>query len=190
MFGFIYVTTNKVNGKKYVGQCKYGKPDTDRYLGSGKEMRQAIKKYGAENFEREVIQECDSRQALNEAEIAFIAEHNCVESRDWYNVSPGGYITNGFEGKKHSAETREKMRTCYKGTFTEEGLKKIGEAARRDKRNLIATYSRTDETFKKISDSHKGLKTLIKDGRRKFAHPGSDKWNNLVAESWVPLETL
>lgn len=42
-YGFIYITTNLINGKKYIGQKK-GYNDT--YLGSGKILKLAIKKYG------------------------------------------------------------------------------------------------------------------------------------------------
>lgn len=39
-YGFIYITTNLINGKKYIGQKK-GYNDT--YLGSGKILKLAIK---------------------------------------------------------------------------------------------------------------------------------------------------
>ena len=44
----IYKTTNLVNGKVYVGQEKWNNPN---YLGSGKILRLAIKKYGIERSE-------------------------------------------------------------------------------------------------------------------------------------------
>lgn len=50
----VYVTTNNLNGKIYVGSHATNNLD-DGYLGSGKVLKQAIKKYGRESFSREVI---------------------------------------------------------------------------------------------------------------------------------------
>lgn len=57
---YIYITTNKINGKKYIGQHK-GKPD-DNYLGSGINLIKAIKKYGKENFFKEILCFCETRE--------------------------------------------------------------------------------------------------------------------------------
>ena len=55
MYHTIYVTTNKINGKKYIG--KHQTSDlNDNYLGSGILLKQAIKKYGKKKFrERNII---------------------------------------------------------------------------------------------------------------------------------------
>ena len=42
MYGFVYITTNKINGKKYIGMCKSS--HEKNYLGSGKILREAIEK--------------------------------------------------------------------------------------------------------------------------------------------------
>lgn len=48
-FGYIYKITNELNGKIYIGQHKACHFE-DRYWGSGKLIKYAIKKYGVENF--------------------------------------------------------------------------------------------------------------------------------------------
>ena len=53
--GFIYKTTNLVNGKIYVGKHEFSKDKrlNSSYLGSGVALKRAIIKYGKENFNRE-----------------------------------------------------------------------------------------------------------------------------------------
>ena len=48
-YGFIYITTNMVNGMRYLGQKKFDR-GWKNYLGSGAVLRKAINKYGKENF--------------------------------------------------------------------------------------------------------------------------------------------
>jgi hypothetical protein len=49
---YIYKTTNLINGKIYIGKRSHENPEKDRYLGSGRVLIQAIKKYGRENFKK------------------------------------------------------------------------------------------------------------------------------------------
>ena len=49
-FGFVYITTNLVNCKRYIGQCRFSNPRWKTYIGSGKLIKIAIKKYGKENY--------------------------------------------------------------------------------------------------------------------------------------------
>lgn len=44
MYGFIYITTNHINEKQYIGQKKYGVNGWETYLGSGIALNNAIKK--------------------------------------------------------------------------------------------------------------------------------------------------
>ena len=52
--GFVYKTTNLIDGKIYIG--KYSGKDK-KYLGSGTYLKNAINKYGRENFIREIIED-------------------------------------------------------------------------------------------------------------------------------------
>jgi len=54
MIGYIYKTTNLINGKTYIGK-RYGDFD-DGYLCSGVILKQSVEKYGRDNFLVEVIE--------------------------------------------------------------------------------------------------------------------------------------
>lgn len=86
---YIYKITNKVNGKIYIGQHKQiSASDVDNYMGSGILIKDAILKYGEENFTKEILEECNE-QNLNEREIFYIKEYNCMVPNG-YNLIPGG----------------------------------------------------------------------------------------------------
>ena len=89
MYGYIYLTTNLVNGKKYIGQHRSSCFDRS-YYGSGVLLNRALSKYGKENFSVSILKECDSEEDLNESEIYFIKKYNAVINEEFYNVANGG----------------------------------------------------------------------------------------------------
>jgi hypothetical protein len=86
MVGYIYKTTNRLNGWIYIGQHKSHKFDTT-YKGSGKVLTQAFEDYGRENFETEVVCWAESLEQLNELENVWISAYR---SENCYNVAGGG----------------------------------------------------------------------------------------------------
>lgn len=91
MYGFIYITTNHINGKQYIGQKKYDTQNKwKNYLGSGIILSKAIDKYGKENFSKEIIEECKSKEQLDTREKYWIAYYDAVDSDEFYNISSGG----------------------------------------------------------------------------------------------------
>ena len=48
MYGYIYLTTNLLNGKKYIGKHTHSEFDFEKYRGSGKVLKEAFNKYGKE----------------------------------------------------------------------------------------------------------------------------------------------
>jgi group I intron endonuclease len=109
-YGFIYLTTNIINGNKYIGQCKYEQcHDWQTYLGSGKHLKAALKKHSKENFVKEILCNAFTKSDLDYLEIHFISEYNATEDRTFYNIAPGGNSTSGFKNKKHSDETKAKI---------------------------------------------------------------------------------
>lgn len=96
MFGYVYKTTNLINGKTYVGKHRRSYFDK-KYYGSGKHLKSAIKKYGLENFKVEVLEWCNSNKELANKEVFYIKllkpEYNI-----WY--MPQEYSDNQYKWQK------------------------------------------------------------------------------------------
>lgn len=105
MYGYIYLTTNKINNKKYIGQHKSSKFEGNKYLGSGTALGRAIKKYGAQNFETKLLKISESKADLDREEKYYINLFNATTRSDFYNIAYGG---NG--GEIHTPEMRQKLR--------------------------------------------------------------------------------
>lgn len=90
MIGYIYLTTDLINGRKYIGKHKANQFEPHRYLGSNKHLKARIAKYGKENFTCEMLQECFSFDEMNEAEKYWIAKYDALASSEFYNLASGG----------------------------------------------------------------------------------------------------
>ena len=112
---YVYLTTNLVNGKRYIGKrscsCLI---EEDLYLGSGKILIKAIDQYGLENFSKEILKICSTEDEAYRYEAEMISKYNAKERRDFYNLDGGGRGTgigknNPFYGKQHTLETRKRI---------------------------------------------------------------------------------
>jgi len=107
----IYITTNLINGKQYIGLHS---KNNKAYLGSGTLLLKAIKKYGKENFSKEILKETDDIIHANKLERYYIEKYNAVEDDSFYNLSYGGEV---ISGRKHSKITIDKIskskKKCY-----------------------------------------------------------------------------
>lgn len=106
MYGYIYKTTNLVNGKIYIGKKVSSKFVKD-YKGSGKLIRLAFSKYGYINFICEMLEECHNNKELNEREKYYIKLYNSQDKSIGYNISYGGDGGNIFSVL--SKEQQEKI---------------------------------------------------------------------------------
>lgn len=89
IFGYIYLTTNLINNKKYIGQ-HHANRFTEGYKGSGKLILRAIRKYGPENFRVELLEYCYSQEELDTKEEFYIMKYKALESDQFYNLAHGG----------------------------------------------------------------------------------------------------
>lgn len=176
-YGFIYLTTNNIDNKKYIGQKNYDLQGRwKNYLGSGIHLRRAIDKYGRENFSREIIEECKTKEELDQREIYWINLYNATESEDFYNIASGGdggYTLRGFSEEetskiieKRNSSLRERAangQCCYTSKITEDKAKEIIK--------LLLSGQLTSEIANKLNistsiiddiKSHKSWKHLTK----------------------------
>lgn len=116
MYGYIYKTTNLVNGKIYIGKHKASEFDPN-YKGSGTTyLSNAFKKYGRDNFKVELLIHCFSLEELNAEEKFLIEWFNARDRSVGYNRAEGGDggvlpgEDNPFYGKHHSDETKQMIR--------------------------------------------------------------------------------
>lgn len=83
----VYCTTNLINGKKYIGKDVRNSPS---YIGSGTALINAIKKYGKENFKKEILCYCENKEQLKELEQYYIEYYQARNSLLFYNIAKGG----------------------------------------------------------------------------------------------------
>lgn len=141
----VYIHTNLINNKKYIGitcrepQVRWGNNGCG-YRKVQKAFYNAIQKYGWNNFDHEVIAEKLSLEEANEMEKELILKyHTCVYDKECngYNMTFGG--DEGSRGKIITEETKQKMSIAH-----------LGE------NNHFYGKRHSDETRKLLSEQRKG----------------------------------
>ena len=98
----IYLITNKINGKKYVGQSvdieRRFRDHVNRAFNSSSNefdspLHRAFRKYGIDNFSFTVLAECD-KEKLNSLEKEYIQRYNTLQEDAGYNIDAGGQTGN------------------------------------------------------------------------------------------------
>lgn len=175
MYFTVYKTTNLINGRIYIGVHKTEDLD-DNYLGSGTYLLNAIKKYGRENFSKDIIAICDTEEEMYKLEedlvcqafLTFFSTYNIVEGGHG-GASPG--LLGGIKTKelykdpntsriikeKISLSLKETIKTnggFFKSHIHKENSKKnIGEknkiAQKGDKNSQYGTFWITNEVINK-----------------------------------------
>jgi len=184
VYYYLYEVKNLVNGKTYIGQHITDNLE-DGYLGSGQALKRAIKKYGKDNFEKEILLFARNQQALNILEMMAVTPEFC-EKRDNYNLREGGGSKgrlcsetkkrisvaksgpkNHNYGKKFSAETRAKMSRAKKGRV-------VSLEARMKQSQKMRGRKLTEEHRAKMSRSSRRLKPtpqLLEKMKKLYAKP-------------------
>lgn len=165
MFYIVYKIINNINGKYYIG-CHQTSDINDGYYGSGKHLKHAIKKYGKQNFTKLILYVFDNAEQMFLTEQTLVNEA-FVRDPQSYNLKVGGSggnpgIVGAFSGRKHSEETKEKLRQKAKEQIISEAKRQKLSANNWSRRNpeeqrkhasKIASVSKSESHRKKISES-------------------------------------
>ena len=145
MHYLVYKTTNLINGKYYIGA--HSSPTlTSTYLGSGVELREAIRVFGKKNFKREILFQGKSLEEIHQKEAELLTP----AVRDdplCYNVRPGGF----------GSFLRLKYGDLKAKQSTEEFMRKIGQS-KSESKTLNAQKNG------KLGGRPKGAKTQVAHG--------------------------
>jgi len=150
----VYCHTNIVNGKRYIGitcQKLSQRFRNGKGYKSSPHFNNAIKLYGWDNFQHEVLYENLTENEAKQKEIELITKYNTRNHKFGYNITPGGEGFSGKDnpwyGKHHSEETKQKMSKDRKGKpKSESWRKKISES---EKGKVVS-----EETKRKMSKNH------------------------------------
>jgi group I intron endonuclease len=167
----IYVVTNKINNKKYIGLTKQN-PAHNRWTqhksyhndaNKTKVFYRAIRKYGSKNFSFDVIYQSEDKEHSREMEIYFIKLYETMTRG--YNMTEGG---EGIWGYKMSKEARIKMSSKAKERSAKPewrrkqremklGKKRSEEAKKKTSKTLRERYKTQDHPTlgRKLSKDHK-----------------------------------
>ena len=158
--GYIYLITNKLNNKKYVGQTisddintrwkQYKKMDKTSI---GRCLYNSLVKYGVDNFNFQIICVCFNEDC-NKFEKEYIKKIN--------TISPNGYnLMEGGNNSKHHPETIELIRASLKGRITcpiTDKIRKKMSEVKMGTKNYNYGKKMSEEQKKKISNKLKGKK--------------------------------
>lgn len=145
MYYTIYQITNLINGKLYIGKHQTEQLN-DSYYGSGLLIKASLKKYGKNNFKKEILYIFDTEEEMNKKEKELINE-NFVSRPDTYNIGIGGEGGPNFRGRQHTDKTKHQISLSNTGRFnhlTTEG------------RNSIIQSNKSIERRQKVSVGLKG----------------------------------
>ena len=139
----VYIHTNLINGKKYVGiTSNFVKKRWRNGYGYSENLPigRAIRKYGWENFEHEIVADNLDEDDAKKMEQELIKSFNTTDDRYGYNVTAGG---DGIRGFKHSEASRAKL------------SEKARQLERSGERNPNYGHKWSEEQRKEASITHK-----------------------------------
>tara|TARA_R110001632_G_scaffold92860_1_gene198151 strand:+ start:678 stop:1313 length:636 start_codon:yes stop_codon:yes gene_type:complete len=138
------MSINTINNKKYIGKDVQNNPN---YLGSGIDLKKAIKKYGKTNFKKIILEKCSSKDELWKREEYWLTKFDVKNNTEFYNRTNKAF--GAWENRIYtpaSKSTRQKMSMAHKGIpLTEEHKQAISKS--------MEGHSKTKEWKSNLSKS-------------------------------------
>lgn len=174
-FGYVYVTINKINSKKYIGISYKKRGSTKGYLGSGTYLKSALSKYGRSNFKKYIIDTAGSKYYLLHLELLYIRYYfgeNCATSSNWYNINDGlqhgGNLWKGLSNEDRAIKGKKIARGIKKWAHSHPEEVKIKS---QKSSKFMKEYFKNPDNRKKASITTKeGMKSGIVRERMKRPH--------------------
>jgi len=180
MIGFIYITTNLLNNKRYIGkrQINWAKENIDTYLGSSKILKEDIKKYGRENFRRDILCFAETREELSSLEKEYIIKYNAVEDDNFYNMHLQGerFIPHKVQSREHVKKRADKMRGCKRGKYKREKLRPMSTELQEQILSLYNSGSSIWNIYRETGFHCSGIKEFLSQKKLDFKTKG---WQNI-----------
>lgn len=166
----VYETTNIVNGKKYVGMHATNNIE-DNYIGSGRLLKAAIKKYGKESFKKEILHVFDNFEDMAEME-KMLCNEEVMNSTEYYNLKEGG------AGGVYSEEVKRKIAEKAKGRKMPKESIERGLVSRKKNGN----WYKSGEDHHMYGKSHsKEVLNRISENLKEKHRNGHKVWNDGVS---------
>ncbi len=173
---YIYCISNIINGKMYVGLSTKNVKESKNYYGSGIAIGHAIKKYGKENFNKEILEICNTDGQLKKREIFWIKEMN-TKAPNGYNLTDGG--DGVLNPTKHTLKLRsDKMKLLVGEKSPQWGMKRSDETKlkmRNAQLGVPMTQSAKDKLSKSITGRKLSKETCKKMSEYRMGKPISKK---------------
>lgn len=170
----IYKITNLSNGKIYIGKDTLSNKN---YMGSGVLIRRAIKKYGIECFQKEVIYETDNYEDLSNSEKYWIEFYKSDDRNIGYNISKGGDGGDTMSNNPKLNEIKDKISQSLKNReFSQEHREKLSKNHDSTKRKKGKSFEEIygHQRSEEIKQNLKGSRSKYKNEKERFGEKYED----------------
>lgn len=180
MFYTIYKTTNNINGKFYIGKHQTNNLN-DEYMGSGKRIKKAIKKYGIENFTKEILFIFESEEEMNLKEKELVTEE-FVKREDTYNLCPGGHGGFGYINSNIMTDDLRKAISLL-GLLSPNNYGSTGYKHTKESRDKISNYLKNNKHFENKSHTKETRQLMSNIHKERGNHIGEK--NSQYGTCWI-----
>lgn len=189
----VYIHTNKINNKKYIGQTGRSLEDRSGANGNGYKHNprfwRAIQKYGWDNFKHEVIADKLTKEEADKIEKELIKKFKTQDRQYGYNITDGGEGVSGWVPsdewlQKNKERNQGENNPMYGRTHTEQARQRQSLAKQgRFEGNKNPMYG----IHRYGQDSPNYGKKMSEESKRKISKARIGKYNGINSSNCKPI---